>query len=63
MYPTIVEQLQFTLEKNLMNIVPLILPSIHVQSHHFMANRWVRKWKLADFIVLGSKITVDSKQP
>ena len=25
-----------------------------------MANRWGKKWKLTDFIFLGSKITVDS---
>ena len=30
------------------------------QSHHFMANRWGKKWKtVAGFIFLGSKITAD----
>ena len=30
-----------------------------IWSHHFMANRCGKQWKLADFIFLGSKITAD----
>ena len=31
-----------------------------IQSHHFMANRWVKMETVMDFIFLASKITVDS---
>ena len=31
-----------------------------IQSHHFMANRLEKVERVTDFILLGSKITVDS---
>ena len=31
----------------------------HIWSHHFMANRWENIETVADFIILGSKMTVD----